>query len=300
MWRDLLAWSKALAAMACIAVNTVVVCLCLYAMWVARLPLPRRWRSAMSRRMDRVVDGWVSGNRWMIRALALTRVRVEWPEQTLSRDSWYLLVSNHQSWADILILQTTLRDTVPMIKFFTKRQLVFLPLAGLAMKLLGFPYVRRAGQRRGSSARARAERDKQDTLAACAVFRNHPTAVLSFLEGTRFTHAKHQAQRGRFQHLLNPKVGGIGYVLQGLREELRQLVDVTIYYPEGPPSFLEFLQGRCPSVQVSIKVIELDAGLWTAGGDVHRHHLAAFAESLWQQKDARLATAHGAACANRP
>jgi 1-acyl-sn-glycerol-3-phosphate acyltransferase len=58
--------------------------------------------------------------------------------EALHRDGWYLAISNHQSWPDILILQTILRRT-PAIKFFTKRQLLFIPFFGQAMWCLGFP-----------------------------------------------------------------------------------------------------------------------------------------------------------------
>ena len=130
--------------------------------------------------MDIVIDGWVGGNRIMNAALGLFSVRSTWDATTpLTPDGKYLVICNHQSWADILVLQNTLRGVLPPLKFFTKAQLIWLPFLGQAMWLLGFPYVRRGGKG-----------DSKSISASCAVFRLHPVSILNFAEGTRFTQAK--------------------------------------------------------------------------------------------------------------
>lgn len=280
-----MAWIKGILSAAFIAVNTVAVCVLLFPLALLRLGLAGAWRRGLTRRMDGVIDLWVSGNRWLMRALHLIRLEVDWPEAPLSRQKWYLVASNHQSWTDILLLQAAFRSAIPPLKFFTKRELLWLPLAGLAMRILGFPYVRRLGRAGGPALR---NADQASVLAACAGFRNHPTAVLSFLEGTRFSAAKRAAQNGRFQHLLNPRIGGLGYVLNGLAEQVEQLIDATLFYPEGVPTFWEFLQGKCPAAQLIVEVHGIDPAWRSADPERQRASLAPFVESLWRAKDARL------------
>ncbi|EMS78495.1 acyltransferase [Desulfotignum phosphitoxidans] len=47
--------------------------------------------------------------------------KIDWDVRGLDKltpRQWYLVLSNHQSWVDILVLQKTLRKKVPMLKFF--------------------------------------------------------------------------------------------------------------------------------------------------------------------------------------
>ncbi len=174
----------------------------------------------MSKHMDLIIDAWVGANRWMYSTLRLIDVQVSWPAAELSRDHWYMVVSNHQTWTDIVLLQSTFRWVVPPLKFFTKQQLIWLPFLGQAMYLLGFPYVRRVSREEREANPDLKNLDRQNTLEACDRFRTHPTAILNFLEGTRFTTDKHAAQDARYQNLLNPRIGGLSYVLVGLEDEL--------------------------------------------------------------------------------
>ena len=290
-----MAWLKGLLAVAFIAVNTILVCAPLYAAALLRLLLIGYWRKALTRWMDLAIDVWVSANRGLLQALKLVHLEVVWPQAQLRRDQWCMVVSNHQTWADILLLQTTLRPVLPPLKFFTKQQLIWLPLAGLAMKVLGFPYVRRGRSSAKEANRATATaKDREATMAACAVFRNHPTAVLSFLEGTRFTPAKRKAQNSPFQHLLNPKIGGLSYVLSGLHEQLHQLVDVTIHYPDGVPGFWTFLTGSRRRVRLWVEVHDLSAEMRGQDLGAQRAALGPFVQDLWRAKDAKLAAVEGA------
>ena len=283
-----MAWLKGSLSAAFITLNTAAVCALLYPMALIRLLLFGTWRSALTRRMDLIIDLWVSANNGLIRALGLIDIDVDWPAEPLGRDRWYMVVSNHQTWTDIILLQSVLRPALPPLKFFTKRELIWLPMAGLAMKLLGFPYVRRARQPGSAGSPADAGKDRDAINAACAGFRNHPTAVLSFLEGTRFTPAKRDARNSRFQHLLNPKIGGLSAVLASLTNEIDTLIDVTIHYPADPPGFWEFLQGKCPRARMRVDAHPLTAEMRDPDPAVQRAQVGAFIEALWQAKDARL------------
>lgn len=284
-----------------ICLNTLLACVPLYLMGLVRLALRGRARKRMNRLMDGIIDYWVGSNRLLFRLLNLTRVelRIE-GEQDLALDRWYLVVCNHQSWADILILQTTLWGRIPPIKFFTKQQLIWIPLLGVAMWLLGFPYVRRMSREQIAANPDLVALDRQATIEACEGFRDHPTTVLNFLEGTRFTPAKHQAQDARFQHLLNPKLGGMSYVVASLHDHLYRVLDVTIQYSQGTPTFWDLMQGRCPAVTFLIQSRPLPPAVLAAPDpESTRALLAPWVEGLWRDKDARLASAAGNPQPNR-
>ena len=254
--------------------------------------------SRVARWADLVIDSWVTINRFIFRALGLARVEVHWQGNTgLSKDRWYLVVSNHQSWTDIFMLQTELHDALPPLKFFTKRQLLYIPIFGQAMWALDFPYVRRMSRARIEANPALLEVDRQAIRTACEKFRNHPTTALNFLEGTRFTQEKYDAQEApRFRHLLNPKTGGVTQVLAALADRLDKLVNVTINYPDGVPSFWEFMQGRCSRVTLQISCLEIPAAITDSTDDAeHRAAVGDWLEALWREKDAQLENNRGAA-----
>ena len=100
---------------------------------------------------------------------------------------WYLVSSNHQSWVDILVLQRVFHGRIPFLKFFLKRELIWVPVIGLAWWALDFPFMQRGG---GHGAR---RGDLEATREACEKFKRIPTSVINFVEGTRFTPAKQRA-----------------------------------------------------------------------------------------------------------
>lgn len=288
------AWLKGTIAMLFIAVNTLIACVPLYVMGFVRFFTPKSAKPSFARQMDRVIDYWVGCNRWLIRRLQLCEINVHWETPiSTNREQWYVISSNHQTWTDILLLQTSFRYLVAPLKFFTKQELIWIPGLGLAMWFLGFPYVRRASAEQLAKRPDLKDRDKQATLRACDGFKTHPTCVLNFLEGTRFTEAKHARNEPKYQHLLNPKIGGLSYVVQGLNEHLAGLLDVTIHYPNGVPSFTDFLQGRCQTADLYVQALALPESMRRAP-DVEqlRADLVPWVEEMWQNKDNLLKRLH--------
>ena len=132
--------------------------------------------------------------------------------------------------------------------------------------------------------------DIETTKKACAKFKHKPVSVMNFIEGTRFTDEKHQKQNADFANLLKPKAGGIGFVLSTMGESLNKVVNVTIYYPEGTPDFLDFLCGKIKEVQVVIEIKDIDEHL--LGDYVNdRNYKISFQKwvnQLWVEKDQLL------------
>ena len=246
--------------------------------------------SSLKKRMDLIIWWWSANNARMIRLFNTTTVEIDWHEsEELSMDKWYLVISNHQSWTDIVLLQTYLHPVLPPLKFFTKEQLVWVPFIGLAMKVLGFPYVKRVTKKQMRANPDLRTADRDNIITACEDFKNHPTSVLNFIEGTRRTQEKYDHQNSEFKYLLRPKIGGLDYVLEGMVNHLHRLVDVTIVYPDGVPTFWEFLQGKCQHVRIDIKPREIPATVTAAKAQNRRTELAQWIKSLWLDKDERIA-----------
>lgn len=283
MVKRLWAAVKGSFASSVLAANAVAVFSGMIPFALVKLALPF---AAVRRALDRVLmalaQTWVGVNgAWM----ALVQ-RMRWDVQGLDglrRRGWYLVSSNHQSWVDILVLQKVFHRRVPFLKFFLKRQLLFVPVMGLAWWALDFPFMRR---RSGSRAQ-----DLATARKACEKFRQVPTSVMNFLEGTRFCPAKQAAQQSPYRHLLKPKVGGLATALGAMGERFDALLDVTIVYPEGVPSFWDLLSGQVGRVVVRVHEREIPSEL--LGGDYEgdpafRARMQGWVQAMWTEKDARI------------
>ena len=272
------------AAMAFLAANTFLWCLPIYALGTLGLVVPRPGKVVLGNGMFHALDAWVRCTRWMVPALGVTRIDSALgttDHSPLRRDGWFIVVSNHQSWADILVLVVALYDRLPPFKFFTKRELLWVPLLGFALWFLDYPLVRRYGRARLEQDPALGERERRATRKACERFGERPTSVLIFLEGTRFTLAKRDAQQSPYQNLLRPKAGGVRMVLEALGGQLDAVVDVTITYDGSPPDFWDFLCGRYPAVRLRARTV--------SPPDAEADAVRLWADALWQEKDRGLA-----------
>ncbi len=266
-----------------LAANAVTICAGLIPLALVKLALPfAAVRRVMDRALMATAERWVAVNGWWMARVQRTHWDVQGLEG-LRRHGWYLVSSNHQSWVDILVLQKVFHRRVPFLKFFLKRQLLFVPVMGLAWWALDFPFMRRrSGSRSEDLATAR---------KACEKFRLIPTSVMNFLEGTRFSRGKHDAQQSPYRHLLKPKVGGLATALSAMGERFDALLDVTIVYPDGVPSFWDLLSGQVRRVLVRVQALEIPQDL--LGGDyegdpVFRAHLQAWVQAMWTDKDRRI------------
>lgn len=280
---------KGILASLSIAITTIAVFVVLFLWWLQLAFSGTEKKQQIRQRMDRIIVWWASSNRWMLNTLRLVNTEVHWQgREHLSVEKWYLVVSNHQSWADILLLQTYLLDDIPALKFFTKSQLIWLPFVGQAMYVLGFPYVKRVNREQIKNNPALRNADRDNVFNACKGFKNHPTSILNFVEGTRRTNEKHERQGSQFKHLLKPKTGGITYILQGMDSHLDGLVDVTIVYPDGVPTFWDLLQGKSGRVVFDVRYRALET-LDTEGDEVRfKSSVAQWINSVWKEKDARI------------
>ena len=287
----------ALRAVACscaLALSTPLLTLLMMPAALLKLLVPA---TPVRRVCDRWAIGlataWVAVNNAWIAALRPSGTP-DWDVQGLEGldpKGWYLVSPNHQSWVDILVLQRIFHPRIPFLKFFLKQELIWVPVIGLAWWALDFPFMKRhslAALRKNPELR---QQDRETTRKACAKFALVPTSVMNFAEGTRFTRAKHHAQKSPYRHLLKPKIGGLGIALATMGEQFESMLDVTIVYPHGTPTFWELLSGRLDAVLVRVQPRDIPAEV--LGGDpvgdkAYRQRLTAWIEGLWAEKDALI------------
>jgi 1-acyl-sn-glycerol-3-phosphate acyltransferase len=246
------------------------------------------------RRLDPILnwmaEQWISNNRVWANLLHRTQWHIRGID-TLRRRGWYLVEANHQSWADIFVMQEFFNRRIPLLKFFLKQELIYVPIIGLAWWALDFPFMRRYSEEYLKKHPEKRGADLETIRNACRKFTLVPTSVMTFLEGTRFTAAKHAKQQSPYRHLLRPKTGGIALAMTAMGETFHSIVDVTLFYPEGAPSFWEYLCGKMERVVVQVRELPIPAELLHgdyAGDAAFRARMQAWVQQLWQEKDATL------------
>ena len=280
---------KGLTAILFMTLNTAAVWSVLW-FWV----IQRIWTSGeklvdLRERMDKIIWWWTGGNRWLLKTLNLIEPDIDWKHiDDVSLDKWYLVISNHQSWTDIILLQSYLYGKIPPLKFFTKQQLIWVPGIGLAMYVLGFPYVKRVSKAQIKANPNLRNADRDNIAEACKGFKNHPTSILNFLEGTRRTSAKQLNQSSDYKNLLKPKIGGIEYVIKDMGDYLHKLIDVTIVYPDGTPTFWQFVKGECRSVKFVVSHYEIPKEVLVDNDIERRSSLSGWIKTIWMQKDQQI------------
>ncbi|MGA9096803.1 acyltransferase [Pseudomonas hunanensis] len=271
--------------------NTVVLICPLLVFALLKLVLPGRGRDYASWAVMWVAETWSE----IDKAIFALCIPTQWDirgVENLRKDTSYLAVSNHQTWVDIPALIESLNRRTPFFKFFLKKELIWVPLLGLAWWGLDYPFMKRYSKAFLEKHPELKGKDLEITKAACELFKRQPVTVVNYLEGTRFTEAKRQEQQSPYRYLLKPKAGGVAFVLAALGEQLDALLDVTIVYPGNKaPGFWELLNGSISRVIIDIQVRELDPALWA--GDYEndpefRQTVQAWVNQLWVAKDQRI------------
>jgi len=169
--------------------------------------------------------------------------------------------------------------------------LIWVPVMGLAWWALDFPFMRRHGEEFLKKHPGMRGKDQETTRRACEKFAIVPTSVMNFLEGTRFTKAKHQSQQSPYVHLLKPKAGGMALALNAMGDKFQAILDITIVYPDGTPTFWDFLQGKMQRVVVRARLLPIPGQLLNAdysGDAAVRAAFQAWVQELWREKDAQI------------
>ncbi len=245
---------------------------------------PRQW---LDQGLMAIAASWIDFNSWMIDHLTDTRIVISGLPDP-DPEGQMLVVCNHQSWVDIPVLQKVFNRRLPLLRFFLKSQLIWVPLLGLAWWALDFPFMKRHTRAQIERRPELADRDVKATRAACAKFRQLPVAVVNFVEGTRFRPARHQAQSSPYRHLLKPRAGGVAFTLDAMGEAIEHMIDVTIVYPQGRPRLVDLFANRVREIRVAIHSRPIPD--WLRGGDYlndedFRRRVREWINALWHAKD---------------
>ncbi|MBC3766827.1 acyltransferase [Neptunicella marina] len=269
--------------------NTLICAVPIISGSVLKLIPIRLWQKLISSILDNCATTWVTINTWIQRITCRTRLQVT-QHGTLTDKDWYLVIANHQSWVDILVLQRVFNRKIPFLKFFLKRELIWVPVLGLAWWALDFPFMQRYSKAFLKKYPHLKGKDLETTRKACEKFRFKPVSIMNFVEGTRFQSAKHKLQQSPFNHLLKPRAGGIAFVLSSMGDQLHKLLDVTIHYPGGVPSFWDFICGKVKQINVDIKVLPISSHLHGNYFDnaQHREAFQNWLNQVWVDKDKKL------------
>lgn len=262
--------------------------LCLAAL--LRVLTPATLEPKWTRLSMRCAEQWITHNNLILDTFQTLDITVD-IDANLQNDQWYLVICNHQSWTDILLLQRALNRKIPMLKFFIKQALIYVPVLGICWWALDFPIMKRYSRQTLIRKPHLKGKDLETTRKSCERFKLTPVAVLNFLEGTRFTTAKHQQSKSPYEHLLKPKSAGAAMVVEALEHHLTAILDVTIVYHHRTPSFFEFLSGHAHPISIKIEQIPVPSAQQKSDQSPHKSMGRVMQQVItdrWEIKDTYL------------
>lgn len=279
------------------SVSTVIVASVIFVLSIFKLIAPKgRARNAMTHGLSSLGELWISVNKVLASFYRGMEWDVDLPDG-LKHDGRYLVFCNHQSWVDILVLQHCLNRRAPFMRFLLKQQLMWVPFLGVAWWALDMPYLRRYNRQQLLKNPNLRGKDLENTARACEKLKHIPVSMMTFPEGTRLTAAKMAQQKSPFKHLLLPRYGGVGQILYSFDEALDSLIDVTIVYAGGTPSFWDFVSGQVRKITVRVQLRPIPDKL--RGCDFQQDPVAKAAlknwlETIWQEKEHLIIRSLGA------
>lgn len=274
-----------------LTLHTIFWCIPMYLLFCFKL---LAFHPAMLKFINRCLiataNNWIRTNNLMMN---LT-MNIKWDLPDFSHlklNQWYFIICNHQTWTDILVLQRIFLRKIPFIRFFIKKELMWLPILNLAWWAYDFPIMHRHTKEQIAKDPTLRIKDLQATKKACHHYKHSPVTILNFLEGTRFTAEKHARQHSPYHNLLIPKSGGFAFAVNVMNQQIHHILDVTIIYPEGKKTFWDFLCGRVPQITVKFQEHEIPAELLQGNytdDETYRNKFKDWIGHLWQEKDLLL------------
>lgn len=231
--------------------------------------------------------GWCNGNRlglW----LGCPNISIN-IKGDVNAQSWYLLISNHMSWLDIVVLSSI--NVLPAPKFFLKDELKYVPFIGTGAWAMGMPFMKRVTKAQLAKNPKLKGLDVERTKNSCRHFRANPTTIINFVEGTRYTAQKHTEQQSPFNHLLKPKAGGIAFALEVLSSQFDAMLNTSLAY-QGKTSHVcrNILKGELESIYVSVDVHPINEQMIGSyqTDPAFKASFQQYVNQLWVSKDQQL------------
>lgn len=237
---------------------------------------------------------------WAIVNLATINLTnpVEWQINTpegLNKKGWYLLICNHISWLDIMVLTQIALNRLPSPKFFLKNELKRVPFVGMAAWAMDMPFMKRYSRKYLEKHPEKKGQDIERTKRSCAKFESIPTTMINFVEGTRFTKQKQQQSGGEFKHLLPPRAGGIAFTLAAMGHLFSGVLNVTLNYPDNKNLTYDFFLGKLKRVQIEVELLEVNEDIIGDyfNDDSFKTRFQGWLNDVWTKKDKLLAQLNG-------
>ena len=237
-----------------------------------------------------IATTWIRANRLQMQFWHNTTFVTDLPE-TITLDGQYIAVANHQNWVDIFVMQNTLVDCAPMIKFFLKEELRYLPGVGQAALFLDMPFMKRHSKKDLAKNPKNRGQDFETTKRAVSYYLDIPLTLLNFAEGTRFTPKKKAHLRSPYNYLLPPKVGGIALAMGAFDGRVKILLDATIVYPDGIGSFWSFMCGKLKIIHLEVRERPIPEAFQSKDYNSDANFRTAFQSwirDIWFEKDTRI------------
>ena len=234
----------------------------------------------------KVGELWIFTNKIWVKALHNPKWQIIGKENIKS-DGWTIATSNHQSFADIFLLQDITNRKMPMLKFFMKYVLIYVPVIGLSWWALDMPFLKRYTKKQLKNNPELRGKDVKEMKRALKHYALYPVTVFSFAEGTRFTIKKNLHQKSPYKNLLKPKEGGLATALS-LVNEIDSLIDFTIKFDTKKRSFWDYLCGRMNSVKVIVREIKIPPKFLNIDlleNKILRSEFKDWLYDIWNEKD---------------
>lgn len=250
------------------------------------------WQSLCTRCVDQIAIFWCGINNFYVDKAQKIHWEISGLNNLTTKD-WYLVVANHQSWLDIVILQRLFNRKIPVLKFFIKDQLKWVPLLGFSWWAMGCPFMKRYSKEYLAKKPHKQGKDLISTRKAIETFKRTPASIMNFVEGTRFTKIKKEQQQSPYNYLLKPKAGGISFIINSMGQQIKSLIDVTIVYAEKNHSLWDFLCKRVKKVKIIIRQLPIPTQFTSVNLTNDSQAQNAFKEWLneqWAVKDNLIAS----------
>lgn len=275
-----------------ISVVTAILAIPVFVLAFVRLILPFGPVLSFVDRINQAVFYlWISNNAFL---MWLTN-RIQWDIQGADIEKIKgscFIISNHVTWTDIVMLGQIYRGKIPITKFFLKHSLIYIPILGQACYSLGMPFLRRYSRNELLKNPKLKTKDIDATRKACQNLLQHPSTLVNFVEGTRFTPEKAKAQQSQYRHLMPPKAASLAIALGLIGPHIDCLLNTTLVYPgEHKGSiFMEMLCGRLKHVIARVEVMDKETINAHMVGDYlqdkqFKHTFTMYLRQLWQRKD---------------
>ncbi|HBD7332256.1 TPA: acyltransferase [Legionella pneumophila] len=253
----------AIAAIFALIVSTTLCFIPILFVGLLKLFPNKNWQSLCTRCVDRIATFWCGINNFYVAKAQKIHWEISGLNNLTPKD-WYLVVANHQSWLDIVILQHLFNRKIPVLKFFIKDQLKWIPLLGFSWWAMGCPFMKRYSKEYLAKNPHKQGKDIISTRKAIETFKRTPASIMNFVEGTRFTKVKKEQQQSPYNYLLKPKAGGISFIINSMGQQIKSLIDVTIVYAEKNHSLWDFLCKRVKKVKIIIRQLPIPAQFTSA------------------------------------